>query len=689
VQKAGKIAGMVVRGLFIFFACAYVARVPILCGAALVLLRHAAFSGQNFAADLLNGLFDIDPLPGGVIVAVCAVFFVASAVIATDIIVRYAHARFDVAELHIWWRANANSSIRISTLDVNHQALTRRSAFAAILYTGISLYLLSGLPRHTWLFTALAYVFSYPALWWLFRSPKGLLFRSHRRLQHAIGVVTAFTPLGYSEDRAQAEDSQAKSMPVYHAGALLGLLTAWIFYLVAYALSHRFPLPALASMILWLTLLCWALSAVTFLLDRVRFPLLLFLALLFWLLPNYPYTFPTLAASGVALPSPDEVLEKTPKFIVVAASGGGLHASGWTTRVLGEIYLRLPTPELKKRFAQRIRVISPVSGGSVGTLYFLNASLQQGFRDGTMERTNLDRFLFEPAIRSSLEEIAQALIFEDFWRPVHKGAMRDRGRVAEETWESAATISSDKNDNPLAKPLAWWADQAKNGIVPAVLFNTTVADTGERAVASTVGFPTLASGGRRFRDITPGFDVPLVTAARLSATFPIVTPAARPAGYGNNAFNFVDGGYYDNYGMSTLVEWLDDALKDHLERNVLVLQIRDSPKPESSRSKDESGYLFQLKVPLVTLARFREAGQIAHGDLELSLLSAKTGNTIQHVTFNWPHGRTPLSWHLTQEQKDTIEKAVDDDGVLGSMVDVCRFLADGQEELEKTCTGLR
>ena len=199
----------------------------------------------------------------------------------------------------------------------------------------------------------------------------------------------------------------------------------------------------------------------------MRFPLLLFLALLFWLLPNYPYTFPTFAASGVALPSPDEVLEKTPKFIVVAASGGGLHASGWTTRVLGETYLRLPTPELKKRFAQRIRVISPVSGGSVGTLYFLSASLQQGFRDGTMERTDLDRFLFEPAIRSSLEEIAQALIFEDFWRPVHKGAMRDRGRVAEETWESAAAIPSNKNDNPLAKPLAWWANQAKNGIVPA------------------------------------------------------------------------------------------------------------------------------------------------------------------------------------------------------------------------------
>jgi hypothetical protein len=688
VQKAGKIAGMLVRGLFIFLAYAYVARVPILCGFSLALLRHSAFSGENLAADLLSGLFDMDPA-GGVIVALCAVFFVASAVIATDIIVRYAHARFDVAELHIWWRAKAISRLGTSTLDPKHQALTRRSAFAAIIYTGVTIYLLSGLPREAWLFASLAYVISYPVLWWLFRSPKGLLFRSHRCLQSAIGVVTAFTPLGYSKDHAQAEDSQAKSMPVYHAGALLGLLTAWIFYLAAYALSRRFPLPALASLILWLTLLCWALSAVAFFVDRVRFPLLLFLGLLFWLLPNYPYTFPTLTASGAALPTPGEVLEKTPKFIAVAASGGGLHASGWTTRVLGEIYLRLPTPELKKRFAQRIRVISPVSGGSVGTLYFLNASLQQGFRDGTMERTDLNRLLFEPAMHSSLEEITQALIFEDFWRPVNKGGMRDRGRAAEETWKSAASFASNQNDNPLARPLVWWADQAKEGIAPAVLFNTTVADTGERAVASTVEFPSLASGGKGFRDIIPGLDVPLVTAARLSATFPIVTPAARPAGFGNAAFNFVDGGYYDNYGISTLVEWLDGALDKHPDRNVLVLQIRDSPKPEPGKSRNESGYFFQLKVPLLTLARFREAGQLDHGDLELSLLSAKMGNRIQHVTFNWPYGRTPLSWHLTQAQKDKIEKAVDEDGVRGIMVDVCRFLADGREDLENKCIGLR
>jgi hypothetical protein len=195
-------------------------------------------------------------------------------------------------------------------LDVNHQALTRRSAFAAILYTGISLYLLSGLPRHTWLFTALAYVFSYPALWWLFRSPKGLLFRSHRRLQDAIGVVTAFTPLGYSEDRSQARDSQAKSMPVYHAGALLGLLTAWVFYLVAYGLSHRFPLPALASMILWLTLLCWALSAVTF--------------------PSGPGAFPAASFLGASLLAASQLSLHLPHFC-----GFGC-CSSLTRRGLGE-----------------------------------------------------------------------------------------------------------------------------------------------------------------------------------------------------------------------------------------------------------------------------------------------------------------------------------------------------------------
>ena len=81
---------------------------------------------------------------------------------------------------------------------------------------------------------------------------------------------------------------------------------------------------------------------------------------------------------------------------------------------------------------------------------------------------------------------------------------------------------------------------------------------------ANAAFETPRRGRRLLEDLYDGHsvDIALVSAARLSATFPIVSPSARAAGSWPKRYryHFVDGGYYDNYGMSTLLEWLDDAL---------------------------------------------------------------------------------------------------------------------------------
>ena len=73
------------------------------------------------------------------------------------------------------------------------------------------------------------------------------------------------------------------------------------------------------------------------------------------------------------------------------------------------------------------------------------------------------------------------------------------------------------------------------------------------------------------------------TAARLAASFTYVSPATRRDGPGS-AYHVVDGGYYDDYGMTTLTEWLDEGLEgvgrpSHggAISRVLVIQIRSSP----------------------------------------------------------------------------------------------------------------
>src|SRR4029077_13539024 len=57
--------------------------------------------------------------------------------------------------------------------------------------------------------------------------------------------------------------------------------------------------------------------------------------------------------------------------VIVAASGGGIVASAWTTTVLQELR------KADANFDRELRLISSVSGGSVGAAYYLSA-LERG-----------------------------------------------------------------------------------------------------------------------------------------------------------------------------------------------------------------------------------------------------------------------------------------------------------------------
>jgi hypothetical protein len=63
-----------------------------------------------------------------------------------------------------------------------------------------------------------------------------------------------------------------------------------------------------------------------------------------------------------------------------------------------------------------------------------------------------------------------------------------------------------------------------------------------------------------FEDIAPGRDTTLLAAAVASARFPIVTPAATlpcPEPY----WRVVDGGYFENSGLTTVLELLEHMVR--------------------------------------------------------------------------------------------------------------------------------
>jgi hypothetical protein len=356
-------------------------------------------------------------------------------------------------------------------------------------------------------------------------------------------------------------------------------------------------------------------------------------------------------------------------LIVVAVSGGGIQAAAWAAQVLTGLERENPG-----KFGRRVRLISSVSGGSVGAMYFVNAYQD----DGSLATASLSSVV-KQAAHSSINAIAWGLVYPDFLRTFCPICFRsiDRGQALEEAWVRVDKQTEAGLDETT---LAEWQKDALQRRKPAVIFNTTITDTGERLLLATSA-PRKTSqeesgnwgkGSRTFFDIYPDGDIRVVTAARLSATFPYVSPAAR-ANRSGPQFHIVDGGYYDNYGISSLAQWLNEALTaDSPIKRVLVLQVRAFPveaedKEPQRQPPTQRGWFYEAIAPVSTLLHVRTAGQSAHNQVELDLLQQvlqNRGIVVETADFEFRSSdkssscksfeknyNPPLSWHLTSKQE--------------------------------------
>ena len=179
-----------------------------------------------------------------------------------------------------------------------------------------------------------------------------------------------------------------------------------------------------------------------------------------------------------------------------------------------------------------------------------------------------------------------------------------------------------------------------------------------------------------------------VTAARLSAAFPYVSPAATLDVQIDavEPYHLVDGGYYDVYGLVALSQWVDDALEE-LSRNkhdlppkigVVIarglassdsaLRDDDAPAHPIDRAIAHRGWRWQLTAPPAAALHAQTFAQWAGGMQTLRLLIGKwasRGVNIIPCLFDYP-GKgdmppvcqgSPLSWKLTAPQQHCIEAA--------------------------------
>jgi hypothetical protein len=285
---------------------------------------------------------------------------------------------------------------------------------------------------------------------------------------------------------------------------------------------------------------------------------------------------------------------------------------------------------------------------------------------------------FDESVTSSLADVAWGLVYPDFARTLLPLPWRfDRGWALEQAWQGNLAPGQPE----LTRGYSAWRDGANQGKLPGLIFNSTVVETGQRLLLNTAGIETKNSATMTFNQLGAtendfqNKDLAMTTAARLSASFTYVTPVARSDG--SDPGHMADGGYYDNYGMSTLIQWLRQALPEKTSvKEVMVVQIRAFP-PDALQAKPRRGWLYQAIAPLDVLLDVRTAGQYAHNRDEFALLQdAKKADGVKIYTsvFEFCGTHPPLSWHLEQRDIDELRREWETEQIKQEWLKVERFL---------------
>jgi Patatin-like phospholipase len=455
------------------------------------------------------------------------------------------------------------------------------------------------------------------------------------------------------------------------------LLFLFIYALAGICFSPISPWTAPAAIFFFLYMLIlftWTMSGLAFFFDLLRVPIFscaLSLSLLFGLFSTDHEFKTTNLSEPLSPPTPDEVIRawelsrssngKTP-IVVVASAGGGIRAAAWSAEVLTRLTSDCQQPSGQNPFASSLVLISSVSGGSKGAMYFAGAYSQEGVLD-TARLSSIR----ESASGTSLSAVGWGFLYPDLLRTVPVigslsnlviGHDIDRGWALEKEWIK----NWDGHQWTTPPTIGDWIADVKNGDRPAVIFNATASETGQRFVIASTTFPsfeTTPTGGRlklEFADTYPKTDIPISTAARLSATFPWISPMARAK---DGDLHFADGGYYDNSGVLSATEWLLDAREAIKDHPVLLILI-DYASPGNNRGELWS-WQSQFLAPISTLLSVRTSSQQLRAKLELDLARHYLENLHLNVTtasvLHPPDLLTSLSWHLTPQQQQRVGEA--------------------------------
>ena len=370
-----------------------------------------------------------------------------------------------------------------------------------------------------------------------------------------------------------------------------------------------------------------------------------------------------------------EGFSSKPKMVLLCVSGGGQRAALWSYNVLQELHQRTGGS-----FFAHNTLITGASGGLIGAAYFRELNLQKDM--GAVGDINSPEFR-EKLGQDNLNAVIFSFLLNDLfsgWRKFEYNGIayeRDRGYAFEEQLNKNTGLLFDK-------PLAAYAEPERLAKIPMMILAPTIVNDGRKLYISAqpVSYminPVDQRYGQekvigiefsRFFEEQGGTDLRFLSALRMNATFPYITPNVTLPSI--PPMEIMDAGVNDNFGISDAVRFMY-VFRDWIAENtsgVVVVSVRDSDKNPEILERSSFSLLERLTLPISTIYQNFESMQDITNDTKLEFAASWLRAPLERVDIQYVpddlskenlsvsdslrmenQQRASLSWRLTQRER--------------------------------------
>jgi len=492
----------------------------------------------------------------------------------------------------------------------------------------------------------------------------------------------------------------------HHFAAIIGVFAAFLLLItIGFFLdSPFFQIPAAASITIFFTILIGVAGAFSYFLQSWSIPYLIALLLMLnffykkeWIDPrNKAYGInyqnkserPHYTKEGLMVLCAQEKVEADrrnmisilenwkknqdsakPLLVLLNTSGGGHRSATFTMSMLQALDSITHGTIMKKIF-----LITGASGGMVGATYFRELYLQR--LNG--KNINVQDGKYVDDIASDvLNPVFSSFVARDLIAPAQKFKVNDFTYVKDRGYAFEQKLNMNTR-GLLDKQLKDYAADEKAAKIPLIFYNSVVTRDSRKMIISTqpVSFmmqgwqdttkipvmdPDVIDFASFFEKQNP-YDLRILTAMRMNATFPIVLPNVwLPS---NPVIDVMDAGLRDNYGQETslrFAEAFDEWIKENTS-GVLMIQIRDrSPGGWEYPYMSDDITDHATKPFLLLQHNWFKMMEYFQNDM-LSYYAEHPARTVHKILFQYASDNTEnkaaLNFHLSKREKKDIRLSV-------------------------------